>query len=190
MRSSPCIRGNTMQPASNPQNTDELRILGLISFVSILVGGAIAVFDAELWLIDHNSVRTNALTYTMGAFTLQGMAYFLWKMLAQDSMDQKASLANMQKNMSRQMQKQQMGFAQKQMEIEMKKQEMLFSHQLDQLEQDPEVVQYLALQQEMQEAAEEAVNAPNHGANNKKPMKLGANKARNPNGTYAKKKKE
>ena len=115
------------------------------------------------------------------------MAYFLWKMLAQDSMDQKANLANMQKNMTRQMQKQQMGFAQKQMEIEMKKQEMLFSHQLNQLEQDPEVIQYLALQQEMQNAAEEAAGIPAHTYNDKKPMKLGANKERNADGTFAKK---
>jgi hypothetical protein len=179
-----------MQAAGNPQNTDELRILGLISFVSILVGCSIAVFDAELWLIDHESVRTNGLTYTMGAFTLQGMAYFLWKMLAQDSMDQKASIANMQKTMSRQMQKQQMGFAQKQMEIEMKKQEVMFSHQLTQLERDPEVVQYLALQQEMQQAAEEAAGIPAHSAESKQPMKLGANKTRKADGTFAKKEKE
>ena len=177
-----------MQPAGNPHNTDELRILGLISFVSILVGCAIGVFDAELWLVDEQ-VRTNALTYTMGAFTLQGMGYFLWKMLAQDSMDQKASLANMQKTMSRQMQKQQMGFAQKQMEIEMKKQEMVFSHQLTQLETDPEVVQYLALQQEMQQAAEEAAGIPSHTSNENKPMPLGATKARKSDGTFAAKKK-
>ena len=179
-----------MQPARDNHNTDELRILGLISFVSILVGCAIAVFDAKLWLVDEDSVRTNALTYTMGAFTLQGMAYFLWKMLAQDSMDQKASLANMQKTMTRQMQKQQMGFAQKQMEIEMKKQEILFANQLEQLEKDPEVVQYLQLQQEMQEAAEEAVSAPSHSATTQKPMKLGTNRERNADGTYKKKKKE
>ncbi len=179
-----------MQSGSNPHNKDELRILGLISFVSVLVGCAVAVFDAELWLVDHDSTRTNALTYTMGAFTLQGMSYFLWKMLAQDSMDQKASLANMQKTMTRQMQKQQMGFAQKQMEIEMKKQEILFANQLQQLEDDPEVIQYLQLQQEMQEAAEEAMNAPNHEAKSKKPMKLGANKPRNADGTYKKTKKE
>ena len=178
-----------MQSASNPQNTDELRILGLISFVSILVGAAIAVFDAELWLVDHESVRTNAITYTMGAFTLQGMAYFLWKMLAQDSMDQKASISNMQKNMSRQMQKQQMSFAQKQMEIEMRKQEMVFSHQLTQLETDPEVVQYLALQHEMKQAAEEAAaEIPTHTAADNKPMPLGASKSRNTDGTFTKKK--
>jgi len=175
-----------MQPTTNPNNTDELRILGLISFVSMLVGGCIAVFDAELWLVS-DTVRTNALTYTMGAFTLQGMAYFLWKMLAQDSMDQKASLANMQKNMSRQMQKQQMGFAQKQMEIEMKKQEIMFSHQLDQLQQDPEVIQYLQLQDEMKINAEEALTIPSHTSNDKRAIKLGASQTRNTDGTYAKK---
>tara|TARA_R110000824_G_scaffold32762_4_gene105527 strand:+ start:300 stop:836 length:537 start_codon:yes stop_codon:yes gene_type:complete len=178
-----------MQPSQNPQNTDELRILGLISFVSILVGCSIGVFDAELWLVDHSSVRTNTLTYTMGAFTLQGMGYFLWKMLAQDSMDQKASIANMQKNMSRQMQKQQMGFAQKQMEIEMKKQEMVFSHQLDQLNQDPEVIQYLALQKEMQKAAQEAANIPDHPADKKQAMPLGA-QTRKADGTFTTKEKE
>ena len=90
--------------------------------------------------------------------------------------------------MSRQMQKQQMGFAQKQMEIEMKKQEMVFSHQLTQLETDPEVVQYLALQQEMQEAAEEAAGIPSHASKENKPLSLGATKARKPDGTFAKKK--
>ena len=68
---------------------------------------------------------------------------------------------------------------------------MMFSHQLDQLEQDPEVVQYMALQQEMLNAAEEAVNAPSHPADKKKPMALGATgKARKADGTFAKKKKE
>ena len=105
-----------MQPAQSPPNTDELRILGLISFVSILVGCAIAVFDAGLWLTSSETY-TNAVTYTMGAFTLQGMAYFIYKMLAQDSMDQRAVVSNMQRNMTKTMQAQQMKFAQKQMEI-------------------------------------------------------------------------
>jgi len=48
-----------------PQNKDELRVFGLISFVAILVGAAIAVFDAGLWLKD-DSTQTNAITYMMG----------------------------------------------------------------------------------------------------------------------------
>ncbi|MAA64173.1 MAG: hypothetical protein CL581_05250 [Alteromonadaceae bacterium] len=172
-----------MQPAPNPRNTDELRIFGLISFVSILVGAAISVFDARLWLYD-DSTYTNAITYTMGAFTLQGMAYFIYKMLAQDGMDQKAMLSNMQRNMSRQMQEQQMRFAQAQMNMEIKKQEVAFAKQMEMLEEDPEVQQYLSLM------GIEEENAPQHKAQEKKALNLGGGdtRKRNADGTYAKKK--
>ena len=173
-----------MQPQT-PQNKDELRVLGLISFVSILVGCAIAVFDARLWLYD-DTTYTNAITYTMGAFTLQGMAYFIYKMLAQDSMDQRAIVSNMQRNMTRQMQAQQMKFAQKQMEMEIKKQEVAFAKQMENLEQDPEVQQYLALMN-----GEVESETPQHKAQTKKSLNLGGdNRKRNADGTYAKTKKE
>jgi hypothetical protein len=173
-----------MQPQSTQnQNKDELRVLGLISFVSVLVGCAIAVFDAELWLTSPDTY-TNAITYTMGAFTLQGMSYFIYKMLAQDGMDQRAVISNMQRNMSRQMQNQQMRFTQAQMEMEIKKQEVTFKKQMEELEKDPEVQQYLGL---MGMNEEEQV-APNHKADTKIPMKLGNQGKRNPDGTYAKKK--
>ncbi|MAB58433.1 MAG: hypothetical protein CL524_12950 [Aequorivita sp.] len=168
-----------MQPSPNPTNTDELRVLGLISFVSILVGCAIAVFDASLWLTSPDTY-TNAITYTMGAFTLQGMAYFIYKMLAQDGMDQRAVIANMQKNMSRTMQAQQMKFAQRQMQMEIKKQEAVFSRQMEELEKDPEVQDYIRLM--------EADEVPTHKADTKKPMKLGNQTSqRNADGTFAKK---
>lgn len=168
----------------NPQNKDELRVLGLISFVSVLVGSAIAVFDAELWLTSPDTY-TNGITYTMGAFTLQGMSYFIYKMLAQDGMDQRAVVSNMQRNMTRQMQNQQMRFAQAQMEMEIKKQEVSFAKQMEALEEDPEVQQYLGLMG-MSEVEKEA---PTHKADTKKPMKLGNQTgSRNSDGTYAKKK--
>lgn len=164
--------------SSPNKNSDELRILGLISFVSILVGCSIAVFDARMWLYDDETY-TNAITYTMGAFTLQGMAYFIYKMLAQDSMDQKALLSNMQRNMSRQMQAQQMRFAQAQMEMEIKKQEVSFAKQMEDLEKDPEVQQYLDL---MGIAMEQ--QTPQHKAEEKESLRLG--RKRNSDGTYAK----
>mgnify|MGYP003134253324 CR=1 FL=1 len=168
-----------------PQNKDELRVLGLISFVSILVGCSIAVFDAGLWLKD-DSTYTNAITYTMGAFTLQGMAYFIYKMLAQDGMDQRAIISNMQRNMSRQMQSQQMRFAQAQMDMEIKKQEVAFAKQLEELEKDPEVQQYLGLM-----SGEVEPEAPAHKANTKQSLNLGGGgRKRNADGTYAKTKKE
>jgi hypothetical protein len=118
----------------------------------------------------------------MGAFTLQGMAYFIYKMLAQDSMDQRAVVSNMQRNMTKTMQAQQMKFAQKQMEIEIRKQEAAFAKQLEQLEEDPEVQQYLALMSEPSEV-------PQHKSTKQEPMKLGsgAQKKRNADGTFAKK---
>lgn len=174
-----------MQADRSPNNNDELRILGLISFVSILVGSAIAVFDARLWLHD-DTTYTNAITYTMGAFTLQGMAYFIYKMLAQDSMDQRAVLSNMQKNMSRQLQNQQMRFAQAQMDMEIKKQEVAFAKQMEQLETDPEVQQYINL---MNTPLED--EKPQHKAQTKKSLNLGSDgRKRNADGTYAKEKDE
>ena len=71
----------------------------------------------------------------------------------------------------------------------MKKQEMVFSHQLTQLERDPEVAQYLAIQQEMKQAAGEAAGEiPTHAAVDNRPMPLGASKSRNTDGTFTKKK--
>jgi hypothetical protein len=117
----------------------------------------------------------------MGAFTLQGMAYFIYKMLAQDGMDQRAVISNMQRSMTRQMQNQQMRFAQAQMDMEIKKQEVVFAKQLEDLEKDPEVQDYIKLM--------EGDEAPQHKANTKKPMKLGGDtRKRNTDGTYAKKK--
>ena len=174
-----------MKAGSTPSNTDELRILGLISFVSILVGCAIAVFDANLWLRD-DSTYTNGITYTMGAFTLQGMGYFIYKLLAQDGMDQKAMLSNMQRNMTRQMQEQQMRSAQAQMNMEIKKQEASFARQMEQLEKDPEVQEYISLM-----GVENESSVPQHKASEKKPLQLGGKeRQRNADGTFATTKKE
>lgn len=174
-----------MQSAPNSNNSDELRIFGLITMVSVLVGCAIAVFDSKLWLYDDHTY-TNAITYTMGAFTLQGMGYFIYKLLAQDGMDQKAMLSNMQRNMTRQMQEQQMRFAQAQMNMEIKKQEASFARQMEQLEKDPEVQEYISLM-----GVENESFVPQHKASEKKPLQLGGKeRERNADGTFATSKKE
>ena len=61
---------------SRRNNDDILRIMGFIGFVSILVGAAVAVFDTKMWLHSDDAYY-NAMTYAMGAFTLQGMSFFL-----------------------------------------------------------------------------------------------------------------
>jgi len=121
-----------MQP--DDTNADEIRVLGLITFVSLLVGAAIGVFDAELFLQVEDDVRTNAATYAMAAFTLQGMSFVLYKLLMQENLDHKATFAKMDRDRNRRMQGMQQTMANKQMEIEMKLQEAQFQRQLEMME--------------------------------------------------------
>tara|TARA_R100001443_G_scaffold31024_1_gene44973 strand:- start:9559 stop:10128 length:570 start_codon:yes stop_codon:yes gene_type:complete len=169
------------------ENADVIQTVGLISFVAVWVGAVIAVFDAGLWL-KEDSVYTNALTYAMATFTLQGMGFFFYKLLAQESLESNARLARMQRKQKMQMQNQQMEFAQRQMDVEMRKQAIQFDHQLKTLEQDPEVVQYMMLQEEMLRRAHEATSIPQHSAQPTESINLGKTSKRGsgPRGTDGK----
>lgn len=125
-----------LQPSET--NADEIRVLGLITFVSILVGAAIGVFDAGLWLKQEGDVRTNSFTYAMAAFTLQGMSFVLYKLLMQQSLDHRASFARLDRERNRRMQGMQQQMANKQMEVEMRIQEANFLRQLQRIENQKE----------------------------------------------------
>ena len=127
-------------PPLQPSETtaDELRVLGLITFVSLLVGTTIAVFDSGLWLKSADT-QTNAYTYAMAAFTLQGMSFVLYKLLMQDSMDHKAGFARMDRDRTRRMQAMQQQMANRQMELEMKMQEAQFVRQMQMMEHQQEM---------------------------------------------------
>ena len=153
-----------LQPSES--SADEIRVLGLITFVSILVGAAIAVFDAGLWLKMEGDVRTNAATYAMGAFTLQGMSFVLYKLLMQENLDHRATFARMDRDRARKMQGMQQAMANKQMEIEMRMQEAQFLRQLNMMEH----------QNEMQMGEMES-GLPQHGAEEKGGIDLGGSKA-------------
>ena len=47
---------------------------------SATVGLAVGLFDAEMW-IDLETSALNGFTYAMGAFFVQGIAYYIFKML-------------------------------------------------------------------------------------------------------------
>lgn len=176
------------------RNSDELRVMGLISFISILVGSAIAVFDAQLWLYAE-STYTNAITYTMGAFTLQGISYFLYKMMFQDNMDHRAQFARMSRERQRRMTMMQGEFQNRQMEAELRMHQLQFDRQMDMLDQHPE--RYMASGGAMFETLapeeEEEEGTPTHKGENKKSLNLGAADAvddkakRNTDGTFKKK---
>tara|TARA_R110000824_G_scaffold184943_1_gene365854 strand:+ start:623 stop:1225 length:603 start_codon:yes stop_codon:yes gene_type:complete len=122
---------------SSRNNDDILRIMGFIGFVSILVGAAVAVFDTKMWL-HSDDAYSNAMTYAMGAFTLQGMSFFLYKLLLQDSMDDKASWTRTQRTRDRRLQDMQSQFANAQLEQELKVRQMTLERQLHMMEKNPE----------------------------------------------------
>lgn len=179
-------------PPLQPSETtaDELRVLGLITFVSLLVGSTIAVFDSGLWLKAADT-QTNAYTYAMAAFTLQGMSFVLYKLLMQDSMDHKAGFARMDRERSRRMQGMQQQMANRQMELEMRMQEAQFARQMQMMEH----------QQELQSTEADIMNMsdmllgvptpppPQHPAEEKGSIDLGPsdNQPRTATGQFAKK---
>jgi len=118
-------------------NEDILRVMGFIGFVSILVGAAVAVFDAGLWL-KSDDTYSNAMTYAMGAFTLQGMSFFFYKLLLQEGMDTKAQWTRTQRTRDRKLQTMQSQFADAQMETELKVRQMQMDRQLGLLEKNPD----------------------------------------------------
>ena len=88
-----------MLSASTPlpeQDQSEIRLMGLILMQSMSIGLAVGIFDADLW-IDLNDPMVNGVTYSMAAFAVQGLAYYLFKMFFQQGMDEKARLAAMER---------------------------------------------------------------------------------------------
>ncbi len=87
--------------ASNMASTDaeqqaEIRLMGLILAQSIFVGVAVGIFDAGLWL-ELDGAVINGVTYSMGAFAMQGLGYYIFKMFFQQNMDRAYARARIRK---------------------------------------------------------------------------------------------
>ena len=174
-------------PPIQPQDTnaDEIRVLGLITFVSILVGAAIGVFDAGLWLKQDGDVRTNSFTYAMAAFTLQGMSFVLYKLLMQQSLDHRASFARMDRERARKMQGMQQAMANKQMEVEMRLQEAQFMRQLQMLEYQNENDMLHMDADALLSDAEAEPSVPSHKAKKGNSIDLGGTSAVSQNNKHS-----
>ena len=69
-----------MQPRHRTESNEaEIRLMGLILSQSALVGLAVGIYDSGIWLV-NDSEFVNGLTYAMGAFAVQGLAYYFFKM--------------------------------------------------------------------------------------------------------------
>ena len=121
-------------------NTDhheaEIRLMGLILAQSTLVGVAIGIFDAEVWL-KQDSVWINGFTYAMGAFFVQGIAYYFFKMFFEQNLQERVRHGNIEKQRSHQYRMMQQQFDNRRADMEMRMQEAQLEKELRWMEANP-----------------------------------------------------
>jgi hypothetical protein len=121
----------------NRQDSDaEIRLMGLILAQSALVGLAIGVFDAELWLISDTPML-NGFTYAMAAFFVQGIAYYFFKMFFEQNMQERVRATSIEKNRQDRYRQMQLSFDNRRNDMEMRMQEAQLEQELRWMEQNP-----------------------------------------------------
>lgn len=125
-----------MAGTSSSEHDAEIRLMGLILSQSALVGLAIGIFDSELWLVNP-SPTINGITYAMGAFAVQGLAYYFFKMFFEQNMQEKARLSEMEKTRQSRYRNMQAQFDTRRSEMELRMQEAQMESELRWMEQNP-----------------------------------------------------
>lgn len=164
-------------------DTDEMKMTGLILAQSALVGIAVGVFSAGLWLPTGSDADStiNGMTYAMGALAVQTIAYYIFKMFFEQGMKEKVQIAEMQRQRSEQFRSQQMGFDQRRMDLELRVQEMQLENELRMLQADPSRISNSFNGSAVSGTGVDYHNTfnpgiPLHNAENEKPLNLGMNK--------------
>tara|TARA_B100000131_G_scaffold287225_1_gene297705 strand:+ start:1447 stop:2067 length:621 start_codon:yes stop_codon:yes gene_type:complete len=121
-------------------DTDEMKMTGLILSQSALVGVAVGVFSAGLWLPGGSEADSmiDGMTYAMGALAVQTIAYYLFKMFFEQGMKEKVQIAEMQRTRQDAFRQQQFGFEQRRADLELRVQEMQLENELRMLQENPE----------------------------------------------------
>ena len=125
-------------PTSNMNEHDqaEIRLLGLILMQSMSIGLAVGVYHSGLWL-SHADPMVNGMTYGMGAFAIQGIAYYVFKMFFQQSMDERATMAQMERERRNRYSNMQTNFEQRRQDMELRMQEQQLDTELRWMEANP-----------------------------------------------------
>jgi len=119
------------------QDSDaEIRLMGLILAQSALVGLAIGVFDADLWLKSETPML-NGFTYAMAAFFVQGIAYYFFKMFFEQNMQERVRATGVQRTRDARYKQMQMNFDNRRVEMEMRMQEAQLERELRWMEANP-----------------------------------------------------
>ncbi len=167
----------------------EIRLMGLILTQAVSIGIAVAVFDAEYWL-NLDDPAMNGVTYAMGAFAVQGVAYYLFKMFFQQGMDERARMATQEKQRRTRYRSMEMTFDRRRQDMELKMQEAQLESELNWMEQHPGQTPPWIESRVMGSGTGTADFVPTP-ANQTGPLSLGFDfkdeKARNSDGTFKKK---
>lgn len=118
------------------QHEAEIRLLGLILAQSTLVGVAIGVYDAELW-IENDTPMLNGFTYAMGAFFIQGIAYYAFKVFFERGMRERARASQLDRDRNNKYRTMQQSFDQRRAEMELRMQEAQLERELIWMEANP-----------------------------------------------------
>ena len=114
----------------------EIRLMGLILTQAVSIGIAVAVFDANLW-IDLDEPTKNGVTYSMAAFAVQGLAYYLFKMFFQQGMDERARMATQERERRNRYRSMEFTFDRRRQDMEMRMQEAQLETELKWMEEHP-----------------------------------------------------
>jgi len=129
-----------MVPAQDQQYREhdqaEIRLMGLILTQAVSIGMAIGLFDANLW-IDLEDPVVNGVTYSMAAFAVQGLAYYLFKMFFQQGMDDKARMAAQERERRNRYRSMEFTFDRRRQDMEMRMQEAQLETELKWMEENP-----------------------------------------------------
>lgn len=123
----------------DPSDKSEMRLTGLILTQSALVGVAIGIYDAGLWLPGGENANqyVNGMTYAMGALAVQILAYYLFKMFFEEQMQERVRMSEMQRQRDYRFREQQFNYDQRRADMELRMQEMQLEKELLWMQQNP-----------------------------------------------------
>jgi hypothetical protein len=125
--------------AQDPMDKSEMRLTGLILTQSLLIGAAVGVYDAGIWLPGGESAGhyVNGITYAMGALAVQILAYYLFKMFFEEQMQDKVRVSELQRQRDYRFREQQFNYDQRRADMELRMQEMQLEKELHWIQQNP-----------------------------------------------------
>lgn len=123
----------------DPTDKSEMRLTGLILTQSLLIGAAVGIYDAGIWLPGGQNAGhyVNGITYSMGALAIQILAYYLFKMFFEEQMQNRVRVSEMQRQRDYRFREQQFNYDQRRAEMELRLQEMSLEKELLWMQNNP-----------------------------------------------------